>query len=181
MNIHPRPTHGQSDSRFQDKYDTCSVLHPSTASSKTRPHQSTARPGNSTRQRQKRHRTSTDLFTRQHKKAASYHTPLKIWDSAPTPLLAIISTTERRVQTTYIWMTSNICLTKTSHHPNSEFELSTKQGHTTSTNDERPPIHREVPNPRPHHGTSIRYTNTGHMYTTLIYVITTIVCSSPAF
>jgi hypothetical protein len=60
--------------------------------------------------------------------AASYHIPLKIWDSAPTPLLAIISTTERCVQPTDTWMTSNIYFTRTSHHPNSEFELPTNKG-----------------------------------------------------
>ena len=72
--------------------------------------------------------------------AASNHTPLNIWDSA-------IITTERRIQPTDIWMTSNVYLTRTSHHSLSS--SSAKRGHIPSTYDERPLIHREVPNPRP--------------------------------
>ena len=68
VNIHPRPTHRQSDSRIQDKichlttYFTvhCQFLNTTASINLTswKFHMSTP----------KRHRTSTDLFTRQHKK-----------------------------------------------------------------------------------------------------------------
>ena len=167
MNIQPRPTHGQSDSRIQNKIRHltthftahCQFLNTTTSSNLTSWKFHTSSPKRTSHQHWSLHPTT--------KEAAYYHTPLKIWDCAPTPFHAIISTTERRVQPTDIRMTSNIYLTRTSHHPNSEFELPTNEGTHHQHTIKRSLIHRDVPNPRLwHHGTSIRCTNTSHMYTT---------------
>ena len=149
MNIQPRPTHGQSDSIIQDKIRhltthftvICQFLNTTVLSNLTSWKFHTSTPKRTS------HQHWSLLPTTQE--AASYHTPLKIWDNAPTPLLAIISTTERRVQPTDIWTTSNIYLTRTSHQPNSEFELPTIEGTHHPHQIKRLLIHRDFPNPRP--------------------------------
>ena len=135
----------RSDSRIQDKIRHltthftvhCQFLNTTASINLTSWKFHTSMPKMTSHQHRSLHSTTQE--------AAPYHTPLKIWDSAPTPLLAIISITERRVQPMDILTTSNIYLTRTSHQPNSEFKLPTNEVTHHPHTIKRPLIHREVP------------------------------------
>ena len=149
LNIHPRPTHGQSDNRSQDKHATWQrtwLVHRQSITT-TASHSLTSRKFHTSTPKKTSHQHRDLHSTTQE--ADSYHIQLKIWDRAPTPL-SRYSKRCRAPRSIHGHLDDIELLPyKDATSTNSEFELSTNRGHTPTTYGIRPPIHREVPIPRP--------------------------------